>query len=516
MFIKSETLIKTAMNLMVNHTDKLQLMKNIFDAFNASDENEIEDAYQKRLFKGAKALSDVLMNKGIKDSQQAEMYFSSLNIDDDMKSLVIRDNRFPEEVLKDYTYLFSKIKYQQKVKRAFVKLEDSYHDYMISDVSDVKDTTQKLLDYENEFGDIMTEIRNSVNEKEVLVLSHDDSIRDVGVEQLQEDIIKSDKKVKTGMWMDNVTGGGFKCGKLYIIASISGGFKSGFMQNMVEYMSMANKPEDFKIPTGMKPFILYINLEMSQIQMIERRAQFYGVDKDYLLHADKGIDNVLKDTLKKNGSDMLVIYQKEMQNEYTTQQLETDLKNYERDGLYCVGLVFDYSDLLQYHVTADDEANRKTPLVRKNELLRSVAQRRKIPVITGIQLNRGSAEIKKKLTRAASTDVLLELASDSIAKSFDIINIPEQIYFCLRFDVSDQSFFSLLVEKDRDNDAKFKTEDGKILPPRYNRIHYTAKMNGFKITNDYKDSIREFNVNDESIVTTMAFSDEDLVAAEIR
>lgn len=514
MFIKSEALLKTAFVLMVNHTDKLQLMKNVYDSLQAANENEIEDEYQKKLFKSAKALSDVLMNKGIRTHEQAEMYFNQLSVDEDIKTLINKNSYFTEEVLTDYNYLFSKIKYQQKVKDAYTKLDEAYHDYMVADVSDAKVVTQKLLDVESEFSELMTAIRNSTNEKEVVLISPDDDIEDIGVEQLQEDLATAENKVMSGMWMDHVTGGGFKCGKLYIVASISGGFKSGWMQNMAEHMSIANDPKDFKVPGGTKPILLYINLEMSQVQMTERRAEFYGIDKNYLQTSGKKVEEILKEGMKKHGSKLPVIYQKELQYEYNAQQLETDLKNYEHQGYCCVGIVFDYSDLLDYKQTLTDEANRKAPLVRKNEQLRAIAQKRKIPVITAIQLNRNSSEIPKKLARAATTDVLRDMGSDSIAKAFDVINIPEQLYFCYCFHVNGQSFFSLLVEKDRDGDAKFISMEGKEIPPKFNRVHYVARLNGFKISNDYRDSIREYNLADESIVTTMAFTDEEMTEAD--
>lgn len=178
----------------------------------------------------------------------------------------------------------------------------------------------------------------------------------------------------------------------------------------------------------------------------------------------------------------------------------------------CIAVVFDYSDLLKYTMEKTDELERISPLVRKNEGLRDIAQKLNIPVLTGIQLNRSSSETKKMLDQSDRIDILKNMASDSIAKSFDVINVPEQLYFCMKFPAgeSGDEFFSIVVDKDRDNNARY-IKDGKSLPLLYNRVHYVAKMNGMRISNVYHDSISAFNVNlDDSVVTSLGFSPEDM------
>ena len=512
MFHKSKSLLITTLDLMVNHTEKRQLMVNIYDALHSISDPEIDDEYLKRVFKTAVKFSDVLMDKGIKNSQQALTYFEELNIDDDIKSIIRVGNYQPDEILSDFSNLYAKVKFQSKVKRTFNRLEDAYNEYMISGVSDVKEATSEMLERENELSTLMTEIRESVSEKESVLISTNPDIKDRGVNQLKEDFQKSVNRMKTGMWMDHVTGGGFKCGKSYIVGSISGGFKSGFMQNMAEFMSIANKPADLKVPSGYAPYILYINLEMDQTQMTERRASFYGIDKNDLRTSNKEIDEQIKDKLKEFGSDIPVMYQKETAREYSYQQLNTDMQHYEREGLKCVALIFDYSDLLKYRLTPEDEAERIAALVRKNEQLRSIASKFKIPVITGIQLNRASSEIKRRLAKAATHDILRDLSSDSIAKAFDVINVPEQIYFCYKATIYDKDYFSLLVEKDRDGDAKFIDTNGTERSPEWNRVHYVSNMDGFRIGNDYRSTIRDFNLVDNSIVTAMEMTEEEVKA----
>ena len=134
MFHKSKSLLITTLDLMVNHTEKRQLMVNIYDALHSISDPEIDDEYLKRVFQTAVKFSDVLMDKGIKNSQQALTYFEELNIDDDIKSIIRVGNYQPDEILSDFSNLYAKVKFQSKVKRTFNRLEDAYNEYMISGV----------------------------------------------------------------------------------------------------------------------------------------------------------------------------------------------------------------------------------------------------------------------------------------------------------------------------------------------------------------------------------------------
>lgn len=515
MFYKSKATLTTALTLMINHTDKYQLLSNIQEAFQTVNPKNIEDADVRNLFEVCKSIADALIDKGIRTPDQAKIYFENSKLDEDIKSLVIDGNRFTKEVIDEYIQYFARMKHVNDFSKAFNKLEETWYEYQSVGVSDIKGSTNNLLDSMDNIKKISDELYKDTTSRTAFTFSPNNEAPSFGIRELEEDIAGTEtSRMKTGMWMDHVTGGGFRGKSLYIIASISGGFKTGFMMNMAEYMSIANDPKQFKLPTGYYPAILHINLELYSTQILEKRMNWYDIDSNLAFSDNLTIEKTMIEGLRSFGSKINVIYQKEKQREYSAQRLKADIKKYEKDGFIIVALCVDYSDLIRYVPNDTDELEGIRPLVRKNEELRSIADEYNIPVITGIQLNRASSELKKRQQRAHKEDLLKYISSENIAKAFDVLNVPEQMYFSYKVETSKgDHYFSLVVEKDRDNQARFIDKDGKHRPPMLGRIHYTARMEGltnFRIGNDYEDSITKYDTGDDSILTTIELTDEEL------
>ncbi len=516
MFFRSQSILTTALNLMVNHTEKLQLMTNIYEAFKSVDPKTIDDVYIRKLFETCRSFSQALMDKGIRSNDQAKIYLDNSNLDEDIKSIIKEDTYFSDEVINDYIKYFARVKYHSQMKKSFDSLEESWSEYQTVGVSDIQDYTDNFLEASSAFDKLAEDLRKDTSVRTAFMLNPTDVDNSFGITQLEEDIDTSSRiKLQTGIWIDKVTGGGFKAKSLYLVASISGGFKSGFMQNVAEYMSMANDPATFKCPTGVQPVILYINLEMSQSQMLARRLAFYNMDQEYFLNNPAEIKTSMVKRLQEKGSRIPVIYQKEEDRRYTAQQLRTDIKKYSKDGFKVVAVVADYSDLFKYVPQISDEIERISPLVRKNEDLRSIARELNIPILSAVQLNRASSELKKRQQIAHKEDILKYITSDTIAKSFDIMNVPEQFYFCYKFpSPNGDEYFSLIVEKDRDNNAKFIDKNGNEIKSKLNRVHYVSKLDGIRITNDYEDTITKYEAGNDSIITEISLSAEELAAFE--
>lgn len=511
MMMTTENMI-TALNILVYHPDKYTLIQNIYDTFHSINEDTIVDASDKNLFKSVKQIVSDLLEKGIRTKKQAKLYIAASDLDEGIKSLVNEDNSFPDAVLSDYNVLFSKTKHEPTMTKVFLDVEKNYQDFILSGINRIKENSDKFLDSIDALSKVAENIRmDSDNKSAVMITADGVEVESFGVNNLKEELKESKRRIKTGIWTDYLTGGGFKSGKLYIVASISGGFKSGFMQNMAEYFSIANKKEDLNLATGEEPVILYVNLEMSQTQMTGRRAMFYGLDKDYIETNPDDVETAISKVLKDNGSTIPVIYQKEKQWVYSSSKLSSDIKSYSKRGLKVIALVIDYSDLLKYTPQPTDEVERISPLVRKNFDLRAIAFDFNIPVLTGVQLNRGSSELKKRAKRAHKEDVLQHITSDTIAKSFDVINIPEQFFFCYKFpSPTGDDFFSIIVEKDRDNDARFINKEGKEEKSKLGRVHYCCRLNNLRLTNDYEDSVTKYGIEDGSVLEAMALEMDEL------
>lgn len=512
MLVDSKSLLTTAIDLMVNHTERTQLMANIYDALDSATEDDVgADEEVKLLFKTAKDLAHLLMNKGVSSSPQAKMYFKEMKIDDGLKSVIDVGNYFPEEVLNDFNALFSKAVFQPGIGRSFKDLDEANTAYRLAGVADIAETSKRLGDAAYKYYEEVQKMVETVDEENEVLMSMNEDVKSIGEERIREKYKETTNRVKTGMWIDNLSGGGFKCGKLYVVASVSGGFKSGFLQNVAEYMTLNNKREDLKIPSGMKPYVLYVNLEMAQVQMFNRKAAFYQMDLNDLTNkaeANKKSEyDIMKEYIKENFDPQIdVLYKEATARDYTAQQLIADLKKREKDRLKCIAILFDYSDLLKYNLTKSEDLERITPLVRKNEELRNIAREFNIPVLTGIQLNRQAMDVKSHLSRAHYIDILKDISGNTIAKSFDIINVPEQLYICYKYNAANTDLFSIVVDKDRDHEACFVEPDGKKRPDKLvgGRVYHVAKMEGFKISNDYRYSVSDFGLVDEDVLETFA------------
>lgn len=514
MFYKSKATLQTALKLMVNHPEKIELMATIKEALDNVNPETVDDAYDRKILKMCKSFSSAMAEKGIYTTEQARLYFDNIELDDDLKSIVNDEVYFNKEILNDFMVFFHKVKIQPRLEKAADKFNTAWTNFESAGVSNVQELSEKLENTIDNLSVLRDELASTRNPKNVVIIDpKNDKV--IGKERVKEKVLDSFVKVKTGMWMDHVTGGGFRPG-LYVVGSISGGFKSGWMQNMAEFMSLANTNADLKVPTGMTGAILYINLELMEHQMMERKMSFYGKETDEYATGDK---DMVEDAIKiseENGIEIPVIYQANEKN-YPIASIKQDIQMYEKMGYYIVALVVDYLDRMKYDARETDEAERVEPLVSKAESLRDLGKAKGIPVLTGIQLNRDSAELKKNMYKAHTVDLLKFMASDKIAKAFNIINVPEQLYFCYKFGIPtrDDEFFSLIVDKDRDGLAKYINPEGKKENNRYGRVHYVSRLTGnparpFQISNQYSDTITAFDLGiDSTVINTLSVSDEE-------
>ena len=523
MFYKNKSILKSALILMMNNTDSLSLMSAIYKAFDNVKLDDIVDVETKNLVSIIKILSSDIQNKGIKSPNSAKLYIENSSIPDETKELVSSlGHRQSESVVADYKNFFTKMLYVNTMEQLVDKLNGDFDKFKKAGVEQVKNRLESLIDTQHSFDDVMLEVSRSVDESDLFVVDiSQDGSKNIGLDKVEQSLITQDhNKIKTGMWIDNLTGGGFLNKALYLVAATAGGFKSGFLQNVAEFVSMAMKPEDFLIPDGMTPAVYYLNLEMTSTQMLERKMAFYGESFDDMT-ARMSLDGTslgeeLERVLVKNNSRIPVLYEQGDAEVYTIHDVKLKLKNAERAGYYIVAVILDYADLLKYDASnlALDVAARKEVVVAKIESLRALAKEFDVPVISGAQLNRGAEEaLKSKENRAATDDIILDVSSAQLAKGYAIKTIPEQIYVCLKQTVNDKDYFVIVVDKDRQGKAvyvpseldkkegKDKVHKGK-RKRHTGRVMYVAEMDGFRISDRYSNTIQTFT-DDESIFDIM-------------
>lgn len=532
MFYNNKAINLAALNLLLAHTDEHILINAIYNAY--ADIVLTKDLLMEldddvlALIKTVKMISNDIYEKGIKTPKEAQRYFSMANMDSELKEYVTNSIEvLSDKMLEEYTNFFGLNSNIITMSQSFKKLVNMWDDFSTASLSDIGKLKSEFLSASDVFYKNVTKFREeTVKSKDFAIDPMDDKMS-FGVEQLEEDVVKADKNtLYTGTWFDNITGG-LKAESLYIVCAISGGGKSLFMQNMAEEISCHMKRDDLSIPSGTVPAILYVNLEISSRQLIERSIAFHKGDRDYIFYGDKrtapttieereedrgGMRRRLTEMYKDSGVEIPIIYHTEnsTQRKYSIADLKNTILRYQQKGFTIVGVFTDYLDKFKWNQNeAPNERERDEPITLKAYEHKDLASDFKIPVITAAQINRaGESAIKDELCRAQYKDIVKKFNSSFIGKAQTITNVPEQLYFVHKYSVShvecDNNYFALVVDKDRDHNAKMLDKNGnpivkkKVNKNEDNRPYYVVKIpttedtQDFRIGNDFSYTISEF------------------------
>lgn len=531
MFYNSRHININAMVLLLSATYNVKLVGNIHDAYSHINLNNIADVEIRNLVEVVKIFSDDIFKKEIRTPKQAQAYFEIANLPEDIKIQVQEGaTKFSDKVLDEYNAYFASVHHHDPISGMMENLNKKWDKLSSSGLSKIKKNTEDFIETVHKLThEIKTLTKDTMDYNDFVINVHDTdgSAPSFGLDKVEENVVKSvHNRLRTGTWIDNVTGGGFRSESLYVVCSISGGFKSGFLQNVAEEISCNMKVEDFMVPEGMMPALLYVNLEMSDYQLARRKINFYNGDVDYVLHgvgAPEGtnFESRLRDLITEKGSNVPVIYLSEdsTSRKYTINKLKSAVERYEQSGYKIIGIITDYLDKFKFNVEdSPSERERDEPITLKAYEHKDLAKELKIPVITGAQMNKaGEDALKGKLHRAGYEDIVKGCNPTMIGKAHSLTNVPEQIYFCYKYPVGSNWYFSLVVDKDRDNMAKYVNPDNVLLdkdekkkkkPSKKkmrgdSRVHYTVKMDtfindkgevdsAFRIGNNYASSIRDF------------------------
>ena len=69
MIIESESMLRVALDLIVNHSDKIQLMNNIFEAVEDVSLNDIIDDHTKNVLKAVQDMSKAVVTMGVRSKE---------------------------------------------------------------------------------------------------------------------------------------------------------------------------------------------------------------------------------------------------------------------------------------------------------------------------------------------------------------------------------------------------------------------------------------------------------------
>lgn len=264
----------------------------------------------------------------------------------------------------------------------------------------------------------------------------------VGAEQefsLQEDIFKTvltdaltvlknrNRIFLTGIKrLNTILAPGYMGGRLYTYLAFPGGGKSQILLDAALDIKKYNadmKTED----SDKRPAVLFITMENSIEETIERIFNIVASDDDIRNFTPKQVEKMLKERGElnlsdKNGIDIIIKYYKNRS--IDTNDLYGIIQDLADDGIEVVALIIDYIKRLR---AAEKGANEKEELKNVSNELKDLALILRIPVITAQQLNRTSSTVVDAALQAKKEDVTRLIGRDGVAGAWEIIENSDVI-----------------------------------------------------------------------------------------
>lgn len=338
--------------------------------------------------------------------------------------------------------------------------------------------------------------------------------------------------LKTGIRrLNTLLSPGYMDGRLYVYAGLPGSFKSGILLKSAIDIRKYNPGYQAKTP-GMKPCVLYITMENTFTETIERMwtmcfdepmTNYDEQEAIDMLCKELGIGKIMNDAVEvkevdqdgketKSLADLLVEPKKKVSNiemviqyypyrSINTDDLYTIISDLRDENLEVVAFVFDYIKRIEPANPIRD--NERLELDRISNELKALAVIQNIPVITAHQLNRAGSSAVDAAEKAGKHDLVKEVGRDNIGGSFAVLEVADFLAVVgTEYKAgTDQKYFTIQVLKRRRIDAA----DAEFAK-------YSYLAHPFKLTNSFQ-LIDDINLDKVLSLQSLA-TDIPIVGAE--
>lgn len=250
--------------------------------------------------------------------------------------------------------------------------------------------------------------------------SLDDEEFENSVETSVVDLKNRNKIFKTGVKrLNTFLSPGYMGGRLYTYIALPGGGKSTMLLKSAVDIKRYNKEVVSEDPTK-RPAVLYISLENSLSETIERLFNMVASDDDIRNYTPKQVMKKLREEgqMKCTDKDNIdIIIQYRGFEDLTTEDLYGIVDDLADDGYDVVSLILDYMKLIK---PKEKAASIKDALRSISIELKNLANFYNIPVITAHQLNRSSAAIINAAKAKKGDNLVTLLQSDGIGDAWEI------------------------------------------------------------------------------------------------
>ncbi len=301
-------------------------------------------------------------------------------------------------------------------------------------------------------------------------------------------------------------------GRLYVYAGPVSGGKSIVLEKTAMDIREYNPNYQTKTP-GMKPCVLYISMENTFTECIERMWNMtfddpmtnYTIDQAIDMICDKlGIskcmnesieveitdantnkkERVLSDLIDNKNTDernIEIVMQYYSYREISTNDLFTIIHDLREENLECIALVFDY--IKRIRPAEVDADNEKMEINRIMNELKALAVIQDIPVITAHQINRAGTALIDQAIRSGRGDGLKAVGREHIGSAYEVAEVAD---FLALVNIAykpgtDEKFLEMNVVKRRRIDAA----EADFAKFTY-LAHPFSKTNGLRLIDDMR------------------------------
>ena len=338
-----------------------------------------------------------------------------------------------------------------------------------------------------------------------------DSVKEALVQTIQS-LKGSGNSLKIGVrrW-NTLLSPAYMNGRLYVYAGPPGGGKSIALEKTAIDIRKYNPNFQPKTP-GMKPCVLYITMENTFTECIERlwNMEFDDSITNYSEEEalDKlcnllGITRVLKEDVvvkdidtgesslaqlikepkdnKDNNLNIEIVMKYFSYREISTDDIFTIIQDLKDDNMEVCALVFDYIKRIAPSDPTPD--NTKLELNHIMNELKAIAVIYDFPVITAHQLNRAAASLIDGAARQNKGDGLKLVGREHIGDAWEVAEVADWLALC-NIDYkpgTDERYFCLNVVKRR----RIDTAEAEFAKYTY-LAHPFARNNGLRLIDDIK------------------------------
>lgn len=314
----------------------------------------------------------------------------------------------------------------------------------------------------NECEEIVDELKNNfrkANSEDNLTdmtFSLRDGVFDEAITETYNLITNPSRRLISGMQgLNEMIGGGFESGRVYMLLGITGIGKSIALLNLMYQLKRYNKFYKTKDPTK-TPCIVLLTMENTVVETITRLFDLSIEGTNSM--GDYTIDEVLYklrtegELVLNNDSPIDMVIKYKANKSVDTSYLYSLCEDLEDDGYEVICLIQDHVKRIRSIYNSNDIRIELGDIVNE---LKVFAAYKDIPVITDCHLNRDAAKIiEEGNAKSSPTDITMKLGKSNVGESLLMLdNIDCAIIINIDFDEDNNKYMVFSSIKMRDKRA---------------------------------------------------------------